>query len=422
MFAWAALNDGAVANQTACGGPCRTDNAVVVEAHDQGDRAAFSAINGQLSAPGVGILSALTGNQYAAWNGTSMAAPHVSGLAAMLVGFDPGLSASDVTRILKDRESTRAVGNNGARGIDAFSTFVTLDQVRPGRRVQRSLIDTDDGNLDGNDRTSAASGFGDGHVTMRDFRRFRDALLQAQVEETILQPEDISLDGPANSLKRDLNRDRKLGDPARPENLYPRFDFNGDGVLRMFQRPAELFSPPNDRFRSKTDLEVLADAAVWETDAEDVSVALAADGGDEHAPADPLSPAAALRADRDADGIIDYLRSVDLSFTLTFAGGAVTDDFTIRILSYDATGTRFLRVLRYVNPACGPEQEPPIPAGQTVRHVVTVPIYSARRVDLVVSGVDRPSCSAPATPTVGSFESLTSLKLGQDIARTIAIP
>ena len=51
-------------------------------------------------APGVDILSAVPGGGYERQSGTSMAAPVVSGVAAMLMSYFPNLSAADVKRIL----------------------------------------------------------------------------------------------------------------------------------------------------------------------------------------------------------------------------------------------------------------------------------------------------------------------------------
>lgn len=51
-------------------------------------------------APGVQIYSTLPGNQYAKWNGTSMAAPVVSGLAALIREYYPKLSAIQVKEII----------------------------------------------------------------------------------------------------------------------------------------------------------------------------------------------------------------------------------------------------------------------------------------------------------------------------------
>lgn len=67
-------------------------NGVVVEAHDsQGMRAGFSNVGGDISAPGVSILSALrTG--YGRLSGTSMASPYVTGALTLLRTATPDRS------------------------------------------------------------------------------------------------------------------------------------------------------------------------------------------------------------------------------------------------------------------------------------------------------------------------------------------
>jgi subtilisin family serine protease len=78
-------------------------NIVSVAATDSKDAlAGFSNYGGasvDLAAPGVGILSTLPGNTYGSYNGTSMATPHVSGVAALLKSKNP--AADDAT--LKER-------------------------------------------------------------------------------------------------------------------------------------------------------------------------------------------------------------------------------------------------------------------------------------------------------------------------------
>lgn len=51
-------------------------------------------------APGVDILSTIPGNRYERDSGTSMAAPVVSGLAALIMGYYPNLTAADVKKII----------------------------------------------------------------------------------------------------------------------------------------------------------------------------------------------------------------------------------------------------------------------------------------------------------------------------------
>ena len=65
-------------------------------------------------APGVDILSTVPGGGYERESGTSMAAPVVSGLAAMLMSYFPNLSAADVKRIILD-SATRYADQKVAR-------------------------------------------------------------------------------------------------------------------------------------------------------------------------------------------------------------------------------------------------------------------------------------------------------------------
>ena len=70
-----------------------------------GDAAPFSNYGAKtvdVMAPGVKIFSTLPGGEYGNENGTSMAAPVVSGIAAIIRGYYPSLKASQVRQIIID--------------------------------------------------------------------------------------------------------------------------------------------------------------------------------------------------------------------------------------------------------------------------------------------------------------------------------
>jgi len=216
---------------------------IVVEAIQPTDgggaeQASFSNDGGQLSAPGVLIMSTVPVpplSSYGRKSGTSMATPHVTGLVSYLYSLDPAfpqatLTANPMADILR---ATARPATNASPRVDAFAAAIELDKVRGGDRILRGLLDIDDGTIDGNTRmnlatnqpvTGDAASARDGVVDMRDFRRFRDALLQAE------QPNGLSLNGAADHPKKDLNGDGVVG-TAEVENVYPRADFNGDGRL-----------------------------------------------------------------------------------------------------------------------------------------------------------------------------------------------
>lgn len=98
--------------------PAASPGVLSVGASDLNDaRCSFSNYGSwvKVAAPGTGIMSTLPGNKYAAWAGTSMASPHVAGLAAMVYGVK-GSAATPATVAAAIEGSCDPVGAWVAKG------------------------------------------------------------------------------------------------------------------------------------------------------------------------------------------------------------------------------------------------------------------------------------------------------------------
>lgn len=110
-----------------------SDNVITVGAmnfvYDENLPATFSNYgqkNVDIFAPGVQIYSTIPNNEYARYNGTSMASPEVAGVAAMIRSYYPKLSASQVKHIIMNSGTKVSFdvlvpGKDGAK--ENFSTL-----------------------------------------------------------------------------------------------------------------------------------------------------------------------------------------------------------------------------------------------------------------------------------------------------------
>ncbi|WP_298903151.1 S8 family serine peptidase [uncultured Psychroserpens sp.] len=119
---------------------------IAVAATDQKDRKASFSNYGKkvdVSAPGVNIYSTVPGSNYSFKNGTSMAAPHVAGLAALIWSKNMTLTDNQVRKIIEkttdniDAKNPGFVGKLGTGRINAFKALRATPY-----NVTRKLIKT----------------------------------------------------------------------------------------------------------------------------------------------------------------------------------------------------------------------------------------------------------------------------------------
>ena len=112
--------------------PVNTPGVIGVAALDTtGKKANFSNtvqdIPMAVAAPGVSIYSTIPGDQYASFNGTSMATPHVAGLIGLLKSLDPGLKTNEAFELLHQS------------GLEGSDGKLTGNSIIPHRAVEMLL-------------------------------------------------------------------------------------------------------------------------------------------------------------------------------------------------------------------------------------------------------------------------------------------
>ena len=138
---FSAGNDGP--DRQTVGSPASLPEALAVGATDADDEVAVFSSRGpspwgeirpHVVAPGVSVRSSLPGGAYGQKNGTSMAAPHVSGIAALLRSVSPTLSITRVTFFITSTAvplgASRPNNDAGWGRVDAFAAAAAL--ARPG--------------------------------------------------------------------------------------------------------------------------------------------------------------------------------------------------------------------------------------------------------------------------------------------------
>ncbi|SHF76437.1 cell wall-binding repeat-containing protein [Ornithinibacillus halophilus] len=108
----------------------------------------YGEIKPDVAAPGTGIRSSVPGSSYGGASGTSMAAPAVAGLVALLKGANAGLGVDEIEQIIMDTaegttDAQHPESPNNAYGHGIVDAFAAVTQVADGLGTIEGVVTMD---------------------------------------------------------------------------------------------------------------------------------------------------------------------------------------------------------------------------------------------------------------------------------------
>jgi subtilisin family serine protease len=197
-----------------------------------------------LAAPGVAVLSctATSDSSYAAYNGTSMAAPYVTGVAALLFSRFPGAGLTEIrNRLMATTRPLPSVAGRSVSGgmADAHAALTVAADGVLELRASAAAIPL---------RSGAATAF---HVTVTDLTPVAGAMVSA----------GLGLNAPVAFLDNGLGPDGTAHDgvysafltvPASGSSVLLKVQATAGGATAAESFPFEIGSPPsNDNFANR---------------------------------------------------------------------------------------------------------------------------------------------------------------------------